>query len=152
MRPRPGRANREMRGRTDARTLMHGAMLLSALVSMAYCGHAGTDCEDCEATLYQERAAWQLERARLESELKALRERRDSKSVARLVASTLTAYAHTGDGAADRPVTSHLGNTSAVARPSRKLQQAEVAEPPCSPTGRGACSAIQPCGRSDGDV
>ena len=122
-----------MRGRTDARMLMHGALLLSALVSMANCGHTGTDCEDCEATLYQERAAWQLERARLESELNALRERLDSKSARRLVVSTLTSNAHTGDGAADRPVTSHLGNTSALARPSRKLQQAEVAESQCSP-------------------
>ena len=82
-----------MRGRTAvSRTLMIGAMLLAAaLVSMASCAHAATGCEECETTLDRERVAWQLERVRLESELKALRERLDSKRARRLVASTLTA-------------------------------------------------------------
>jgi hypothetical protein len=109
-------------------------MLLCALVSMASCvhTHTATGCEECEATLHRERVAWQLERARLASELKALRETLDSESAERLTAGMRTANAHKRDHPADRHGTSNTGNASALVLPLRTLLQTEVAEPKCS--------------------
>ena len=122
LRKRPTRANREMRGRADARTLMRGAMLLCALVSMASCVHTATGYEECEATLHRERVAWQLERGRLASELKALRETLDSERAERLTASMRTANARERDDPADRHGTSNTRDASALVLPLRTLR------------------------------
>jgi hypothetical protein len=107
-------------------------MLLSALVAMASCAHTSTDYQECEATLYRERVAWQLERARLESELNALHETLISERAERLAASMLTTK-HKRDDPTDGRVVSHTGNASArPVQPSRTLLQAEAAKQQCS--------------------
>ncbi len=73
--------------------------------------------------------AWQLERARLSSELKALRETLDSDRAERLTASLRTANAHKRGDPVDRNGTSHTGNASALVLPVRTLLQTVVAGP-----------------------